>query len=84
MECAHKLKRYSNTYIYPLRDAPSNVMFEVPVSTGFQWAPSGGIQQGSKQVQGDRVKSMTEQVRVPVAPKTTLSFVHGSTLEMLT
>lgn len=56
-------------------------MLEVPVSTGF---PNGGIQQGSKQVQSDRVKSMTEEVRVPVAPKTTLSFVHGSTLEMLT
>lgn len=69
MECAHKLRRYSNTYIYPFHDAPSNVVFEVPVSTGFQWVPSGGIQQGSKQVQGDWVKSMTEQVRVPAAPR---------------
>ena len=69
MECAHKLRRYSSTYIYPFRDAPSNVVFEVPVSTGFQWAPSGGIQQASKQVQGDQVKSMTEQVRVPAAPR---------------
>lgn len=83
MEYAQKLRRYSNTYIYPFRDTPSNVMFEVPVSTRFQWAPSGEIQQGSKQVQGDRVKSMTEQVRLPAA-ETTLSFVHGSTLEMLT
>lgn len=75
MEHAHKLRRYGQRAYLLFPDASSHMAFEVPISTEFQWAHIVGVQQGSKQVQGEHVKSMTEQARVPAAPRNH-TFLH--------